>query len=1461
MSQNARPFTFRASVPTESRSHLALRSVTNGSNSKNGNDDSSRKDSSSDSSGNIGSSEESDNVRDNDGQPLHRRRRRELADIDGEQDTEQDISEPERQAHHWRSRPPLLPQKMATLVSTLSGATRLSLEITALFWEAVFETISESAGSGRWLGAAAWQEAKSVALAVASVFSPLSSLNPRIVSHVVGTTTAAGYSMFNRSLAATESLVEGSFTLYTKAVNLGLHAAGEYVRLIDAIFGSTDTSRVLASFVHMCRREMLENNPEIRALIKEHGLFGFVSQVLKTVVAWICLQVVTHGRSQPYRLSLVYTNILSGAEFCPRKFISSTGEPLVPPAALSRTPEAMSPATSPWRVSPLRPRRDGPSDSLLAENSAAQNNVACSPSLRYSRTRSATIDTTLGDDIGIAVIDPNDDEDNIQYPFSDQEGASRDSRWNQRLVDALHALPSRSDHRNIAPGDCSSDEEGSMLETAAHAQNSRPSIWSTLNSVREAAAAAAKEHTNDDSSSGESDLSPSMPSISTQDMPFPAFASAPASLISSPQFPTTPDTNPTNRTFRSSSIAQGSELADACATILESIATEQNPAPTALSQPQVQITREDSAQPSTNLLSTIAPLVDPPLQWESQWTQQEFPRKPLLFNLARFISIASSAYGRSFMRVIGMDRGMIDARALIDAFGDIEIEGSDPCAPRLSKAGSHASVNMPEFAAEPLRGHSMSPSSPGRLPRAQPMSTCHENYPARSPSRPGSLRPSLRPSRPETPGARRAAAGRRLYQRRTHLHRRPVAEHPNHFCFSQHTGIPLGDLLFSSYVPPIVPGVTKAASAQASAVERKLRHKRSVSAAKNQARKQQRTDLPGAEGGYGGREMQIDAAAQEAPEAQPSAEVAASASKAASKGWLSSIPVVGTIYRNIPSPMGVLSSVPILPSMVSRALSFGSGGADSTNPSGLGESAASARAEVKSDESANPSNKRKADSSSSKAQREPTPSQFRRFDKIRRRLVYRNPSIHALVHYIAVDHATRAVVLACRGTLGISDLFIDMICEYEAVRLPGHSTAAGANPEFRAHSGMWHSALLLADPSSEVFGEVAEALRLYPEYGLVITGHSLGGGVASLLTLLWSQPMFDNDSSATEYAEMPSSSVPGSIAGTSRQFVTTERFGLVAQRPIHCFSFGSPCSTNAALSYYCRGLVTSVVNTDDFVSFLSVGACVDILNISAVLGRERGVAEKVMRGFLSTQRSKIGKRFSLFDFDFSKLRAYESEEEEEEEEGADFNHEDEAASANSVPDSSVDCSEPISREWSYKTAQSNITGFGLASDSSSDGSSPSPNLKSPSSSKPQESRGDLKQSKKNLDDWHLSLVKTLRANMDSEKLYPPGDVFVLASPGDDEVADRQLPKARNGAKGPAGWKQMLSSQPKDKQKGNGKADEPLPVGLFYCPDVAERFCELRFTRNMIIHHMPSTYERKLSALVHDTLNNSDNPKE
>ncbi|KAJ2187179.1 hypothetical protein EV181_002906 [Coemansia sp. RSA 532] len=1173
-------------------------------------------------------------------------------------------NEPTTGPHRWRTQPPLLPPRVATLVSTVSGATRLSLEITALFWEAVFDTISESGSSGRWLGSTAVHEGKLLMEAVSNILSPLSSLNPRIVSRIIGSSTAFGYSAVNRSLAATESLVEGSFSLYTRAVNMGLHAAGEYVRLIDAIFGSTDTSRVLASFVHMWKKEAMENSPEIRALVKEHGLIGFVSQVLKTIVAWICLQVVTHGRSQPYRLELVYTNIRPSGVFCPRKFISSSGKPMV-----QRTPESKSPL-----ISPLTLQRD--------ELHANFSDEEVGGSVLRNRRRSSTV-TSIP--TFVPMLDTSDD-DGGHLAMSDQEGLCGDVEWNRRLVEALHGL---SVDRHVQPNEDSVDCPPPQPRT-------RSTIWSTISSVREAAA---KGQAGDGSS--DSDSSMHMPV-------FPAFESAPASLVTSPQLPPTPQ-DPRLARRSSTTSASTTLFHDAVATI-----PSEHIQPNTLAVPEIDII-------PANFTLGLSP------QPTGSLPMQEFPRRPLLFNLARFISIASSAYGHSFMQVVGLDRGMIDARALIDAFGD---DAVDPACCRLSRTGSSMSMDQ----------DCLSPGGLGRSPRAQPMSL-YAN-PVRSPASPR----KYRSPRPETPGSRRSAA-RRPHTRRTHHARHHtrhhVFEHPNHNCFSQHTGIPLVDLLFSSYVSPIVPGVSNAASAQASAIERKLRHKRSLSAAKGTARKQPRNNASD----MTEDQIRLKERADEARKDVPGVQVPAEVNEA--KCWVSSIPIFRSIYQSLPSPMSALSSVPV-PGVVSRM--FGS------KP-----------------EPSNPSLETSAHEPS-KPKREPTPSQVRRFDKIRSRLVYRNPSIHALVHYIAVDHATCSIVLACRGTLGISDLFIDMICEYETVQLPAHMHAAGKHAEFRAHSGMWHSALLLADSSSEVFKEVAEALRLYPEYGLVITGHSLGGGVASLLTLLWSEPLFD----CPEPGSPPRT--PGSLQGSLRQFAIAERFGLVTQRPIHCFSFGSPCSTNAALSYYCRGLVTSIVNTDDFVSFLSVGACMDILNISAVLGRERGVAEKIVRGYLSEQRTKIGKKLSWFDFDFSRLRAYDHDE-------------------------SAESDEEANTKWNYKTSKSNKR--------KSSRESPEPSDKS------------------EMDDWHLSLVKTLRANMDSEKLYPPGDVFILASPGDDEVADKYLPELK----------------PKDTSKP--KDDEQVPVGLFYCPDVTERFTELRFTRNMIVHHLPSTYERKLSALVHE----------
>ncbi|KAJ2761078.1 hypothetical protein H4S06_001396, partial [Coemansia sp. BCRC 34490] len=1371
-----------------------------------------------------------------------------------------------RQLHHWRSRPPLLPERIAAIVSSLSGATRLSLEITSLFWEAVFETIAESTSSSLMLGSVAWSEAKAITLAIAGILSPLSALNPQVVSRIISSSTAAGYAVMNQSLTAAENILEGGFSLYTKAINMSLHAAGEYVRLIDAVFGSTDTSRVLASFVHMCRREALDKNPEIRALIGEVGLVSFVSQVLKTIAAWICLQVVNHGRSRPYRLDLVYTNIRRGPEFCSRKFIDSNGKPLLSrKSSFARTPEPPSPrmcgasaengtfvdscanAPSPHNTHSRRAQPNAEAaDSGNVELNGSMPDLGSMRGHVNAQTTLPSLDAASAGHVrssfpnipeplngtdsryGSGTLSEDDEYDDAYHALSDQDTPHRDPEWDQRLVEALRGLSlhlerqkqhqhqtkdsTKGKYTDLGLDTHSQPTTSSSLEDTVPSpqqqqqqqQQQGHSLWETITAVRAASAREKQQQqmcpeSTDTSSACGSPPSPLLSASIQRSMGLPTFESAPASLISSPQFPATPSVSLNENIVHSAHTlpkdAAGLSMSGLDHPGAENGTSWKEPVPEV--PDDLEETYKSFPRLSDIRLADPPSFIDPPphTSRESVWLQQEFPRKPLLFNLARFISLASSVYGKSFMQVLGLDHGMIDARALIDEFGDFEVheqEQSIAPASHLSRTSSNASMNNNDAGASTnglpssLRAGERTPTSTSRhfLPRAQPMSTYHKHA-GYVPSRPDSqrqyerrhFRTTSRTTDNSTSASGRrsttAGVGRRPPVRRNHHRQRPVTDHPNHYCFSQHSGIPLSDLLFSSYVSPIVPGVTRSANVKATAVERKLRRKSSHAALKSQSGSQMNM-----QGVSSSRNSNVGVESKPTDQQGNRVETAV-ATPAASEtgGWISGIPIVGSIYQRLPSPMGALASIPVIPGLVSRIV----GG------KGKGEEEPSAKALPSGDRRA-----AKASTGEPKRRADDTKRQFRRFEKIRQRLVYRNPSIHALVHYIAVDHATRSVVLACRGTLGISDLFIDMICEYETIRIPSHEDAARECDEFRVHSGMWHSALLLADSSSEVFREVAEALRLYPEYGLVLTGHSLGGGVASLVTLLWSQPAFDTTTTVTGgNGSAPSASgghppTPGSTRGSTRRFVTMDKFGLVTPRPIHCFSFGSPCSTNASLSYYCRGLVTSVANSDDFITYLSIGACVDILNISAVLGREHGVAEKVVRKFFSAQKHRLGKKLNLFDFDFSRLRAYKNDDDDDGEADDDGERDDGSGGASRdkrkrngsrLPREERPASSFLRHPWSQSAVHKDHIQGGSNSRLSK---KPRHDRNShPKSTKATQRQGggeeeSKKAAKDDLDDWYLSLIKTLRASMDSEKLYPPGDVFVLATLGDDEIADREL---------------------------------------------------------------------------------------
>ncbi|KAK3842449.1 MAG: Alpha/Beta hydrolase protein [Linnemannia gamsii] len=300
------------------------------------------------------------------------------------------------------------------------------------------------------------------------------------------------------------------------------------------------------------------------------------------------------------------------------------------------------------------------------------------------------------------------------------------------------------------------------------------------------------------------------------------------------------------------------------------------------------------------------------------------------------------------------------------------------------------------------------------------------------------------------------------------------------------------------------------------------------------------------------------------------------------------------------------------------------------------------------------------------------------------------PKMHSLVHYINLDHGAQCVVLTCRGTLGLSDVLTDLCAHYDDLVMPtvksGKRRDVPAPSRYKVHAGMHASARLLSLETSTVYKTIQKALKDYPDYGLVLCGHSLGGGVAAILSLLWSMKSEEFEA----YITTP--------------FVTSPGSGLPAGRPIHCYAFGPPCVMSLPLSKYCAGLVTTVVHQYDLVPTLSLGLLRDFKNVATTLHEEGSVVEDISMPM-----------YSEYD------------------------------------------------RWQLQEAEDR--------------------------------------------DWSWSLIKTMRADMSSDKLYPPTPVYHLESTATTLVSMRKF------------------------------------------DHVEDRFGELQFARSMFTDHSPANYEECVERLT------------
>lgn len=144
-------------------------------------------------------------------------------------------------------------------------------------------------------------------------------------------------------------------------------------------------------------------------------------------------------------------------------------------------------------------------------------------------------------------------------------------------------------------------------------------------------------------------------------------------------------------------------------------------------------------------------------------------------------------------------------------------------------------------------------------------------------------------------------------------------------------------------------------------------------------------------------------------------------------------------------------------------------------------------------------------------------------------------------HYVIVDHQNQTICVTIRGSGDAFDVVTDLCC--------------GVQAKTGTHCGMERSAEYVVSRTTPT---VRNLCIRYPDYNVLVVGHSLGGGTATLVTRSW---LADPD-----------------IAGPPHS------------PRLHGFSFGPPCVVSKEISIQLQRHVTSVAYGSDNVSRISWGS-------------------------------------------------------------------------------------------------------------------------------------------------------------------------------------------------------------------------------------------------------------------------------
>ncbi|XP_020611313.1 sn1-specific diacylglycerol lipase beta-like [Orbicella faveolata] len=152
-----------------------------------------------------------------------------------------------------------------------------------------------------------------------------------------------------------------------------------------------------------------------------------------------------------------------------------------------------------------------------------------------------------------------------------------------------------------------------------------------------------------------------------------------------------------------------------------------------------------------------------------------------------------------------------------------------------------------------------------------------------------------------------------------------------------------------------------------------------------------------------------------------------------------------------------------------------------------------------------------------------------------------NNGIYEVPFYVAVDHDHQAVVVSIRGSLSMQDALTDLTGQQEELNIEGVETC-------HAHKGILRCARYVKSVLEKRELLQSAFSRAGENYRLVIVGHSLGAGTASLLSVLL-KPAYPD---------------------------------------LICFAYSNPSVLSAPATPYCEDFIVSVVLGKDAVPRMGV---------------------------------------------------------------------------------------------------------------------------------------------------------------------------------------------------------------------------------------------------------------------------------